>query len=352
MVTHRPRTSQATDRRPTPPLPTALITGIAGQDGMYLARHLRASGWNVVGTVRPGASSIGRTAPYLGGVQIVEHDLRDAVGFAALVSRLAPQAVYNLAAFSAVGRSWTQPELASCTNMVAVVEMLETLLRHRDATGQDVRFFQASTAEVFGSDVDGPLDEHTQHRPRTPYAVAKSAAHHLVISYRERYGLFACNGVLFNHESPFRGQQFVAGRIARVAAEAACGTRTTVALGDLDVERDWGAAADYVQAMAAMLAHDVPDDYVIGTGTTHTLRDMLTVAFAAVGRDDALDHVDMVPGMWSATQAAALLADPVKAARELDWKAGTGFAELIADMVAVDVRRITSGLAESESYLR
>lgn len=353
VVTYRPETSPAPDAPDRGlRLPTALITGIAGQDGMYLARHLRANGWHVIGTVRPGVSSIARMAPYLAGVEIVEHDLLDTLGFGELLSRFAPDAVYNLAAFSAVGRSWAEPELASRTNMVAVVEMLETLLRHRDKNAQDVRFFQASTAEVFGSDVDGPLDERTQHRPRTPYAVAKSAAHHLVISYRERYGLFACNGVLFNHESPFRGQQFVAGKIARVAAEASCGTRATVALGDLDVERDWGAAADYVQAMAAMLSHDVPDDYVIGTGTTHTLRDMLEVAFAAVGRDDPLDHVEMMPHMWSSTQASALLADPVKAARELDWKASTGFDELIADMVAVDVRRIRSGIAESDSYLR
>lgn len=336
---------------PEVPPPTALITGVSGQDGMYLARLLRSQGWKVVGTVRPGISSLARMAPYLSGVEIVEHDLTDALGFGDLVSRHAPQAVYNLAAFSAVGRSWDHPELASRTNQLAVVEMLESLLRHRDKNAQDVRYFQASTAEIFGSEVAGPLDEDTPHRPRTPYAIAKSAAHHLVISYRERYGLFACNGILFNHESPFRGQQFVAGKIARVAAEAACGRRTTVALGDLDVQRDWGAAADYVDAMARSLAHDVPGDYVIGTGTTHTLRDMLTAAFAAVDRDDAEDHVELMPHLWSATQAQALLADPGRAARVLGWTATTTFDDLVADMVAVDVRRITSGVAESEAYL-
>ena len=330
---------------------TALITGVSGQDGMYLARHLLAQGWQVVGTVRPGISSLARMAPYLTGVEIVEHDLTDALGFGDLVSRYAPQAVYNLAAFSAVGRSWDQPELAARTNHLAVVEMLQSLLRHRDKNAQDVRFFQASTAEVFGSEVEGPLDEESSHRPRTPYAIAKSAAHHLVISYRERYGLHASNGILFNHESPFRGQQFVAGKIARVAASAACGRHTTVALGDLDVERDWGSAADYVDAMARAVGHEVPDDYIIGTGETHTLRDMLTAAFAAVGRDDMESHVELMPHLWSATQAQALLADPAKAARQLGWSASTSFDELVSGMVAVDVRRITTGVAESEAYL-
>lgn len=337
---------------PDAPRPTALITGVSGQDGMYLARHLQAQGWKVVGTVRPGISSIARMAPYLTGVEVVEHDLTDAAGFGELLSRAAPQAVYNLAAFSAVGRSWDDPSLASRTNMVAVVEMLDSLLRHRDKNATDIRFFQASTAEIFGSEVEGALDESTPHRPRTPYAVAKSAAHHLVISYRERYGLFASNGILFNHESPFRGRQFVAGKISRVAAAAACGRHEKVALGDLDVERDWGAAANYVAAMARILDHDTAGDYVIGTGQTHTLRDMLRTAFASVGLRDFEDHVQVMPHLWSTTQAPALLADPARARRELGWSATTTFDELVAQMVAVDVQRIRTGVAESEDYLR
>jgi GDPmannose 4,6-dehydratase len=318
---------------------------------MYLARHLVAEGWRVVGTVRPGISSKVRMLPYLGDVEIVEHDLIDTVGFGELLGRIAPQAVYNLAAFSAVGRSWDEPELAARTNLLAVVGVLETLLRYRDKNAQEIRFFQASTAEVFGSEVEGALDENTQHRPRTPYAIAKSATHHLVISYRERYGLFAVNGILFNHESPFRGQQFVAGKIARAAAAAACGQRQPVTLGDLDVERDWGSAAEYVRAMAAATQHSEPDDYVIGTGEAHTLRDMLRSAFASVGRTDFEDHVDLQPHLWSSTQASALLADPAKARRQLGWSATTSFDELIGTMVAVDVRRITTGVAESVAYL-
>ena len=300
--------------------PTALITGVAGQDGMYLARLLLSKGWRVVGTVRPGISSIARMAPYLSGVEIVEHELNDGLRFADLLSRYAPTAVYNLAAFSSVGRSWDDPGLVTRTNTLAVVEMLQSLLRYRDKNARDVRFFQASSAEVFGGEVEGALDENTPHRPRTPYAIAKSAAHHAVISHREKYGLYACNGVLFNHESPFRGQQFVAGKIARVAAEIACGNDARVSLGDIDIERDWGAAEDYVDAMMRAMGHDHGDDYVIATGTSHTLRDMLIAAFDSVGLDDPLAHVSLDPHLWSTTQAAALRGDPSKAQKQLGWR--------------------------------
>lgn len=331
---------------------TALITGVAGQDGMYLARLLRSRGWRVVGTVRPGISSIARMAPYLEGVEIVDHELTDGLRFDDLLSRHAPEAVYNLAAFSSVGRSWSDPELVSRTNTLAVVGMLQSLLRYRDKNARDVRFFQASSAEVFGSDVEGALDEQTPHRPRTPYAISKSAAHHSVISFREKYDLFACNGVLFNHESPFRGQQFVAGKIARAAAEVACGNRAKVALGDIDIERDWGAAADYVDAMMRAMHHEDADDYVIATGTTHTLRQMLVAAFESVGVDDPMPYVTLDPHLWSSTQASALRGDASRANTQLGWTAQTTFEALIADMVEVDIRRIKSGVDESADYVR
>ena len=330
---------------------TALITGAAGQDGMYLARLLLSRGWRVVGTVRPGISSIARMAPYLDGVEIVDHELTDSLRFADLLSRYAPEAVYNLASFSSVGRSWDDHTLVHRTNSLAVIEMLESLLRYRDKNAREVRFFQASTAEVFGGEVAGALDEETPHRPRTPYAIAKSAAHHAVVSYREKYDLFACNGILFNHESPFRGQQFVAGKIARAAAEVACGNAATISLGDIDIERDWGAARDYVDAMMRALQHTTADDYVIATGTTYTLRQMLDTAFASVGLDDPLAHLSIDPNLWSSTQANALCGAPGKAQRQLDWVAGTTFEALIAEMVDIDVRRITSGIEESASYL-
>lgn len=331
--------------------PTALITGVAGQDGIHLARHLLADGWRVVGTVRAGSASLARTAPYLDGVQLVTHDLLDTERFSTLLTEHAPQAVYNLAGFSSVGRSWDAPALVVRVNAMAVIEMLDAMVAHREATGTDLRFFQASTAEIFGTDVYGALDEDTAHRPRTPYAVAKSAAHDAVISYREKHGLFACNGILFNHESAFRGQQFVAGKICRAAAEIAAGRPARIVLGDIDIERDWGAAVDYVGAMALSLAHDTPDDYVIATGRTHTLRDMLVAAFAAVGIDDPLPHVTLDPRMWSTTQASALMGDASRAQHRLGWTATTGFEALIGGMVATDVRRIATGVEESMSYM-
>jgi GDPmannose 4,6-dehydratase len=330
---------------------TALITGVSGQDGMFLARLLLSRGWKVVGTVRPGISSIARMSPYLEGVKLVDHDVTDSLGFADLLSWHAPEAVFNLAAFSSVGRSWSDPELVTRTNSFAVLQMLESILRYRDKNAREIRFFQASSAEIFGSDAAGVLDENTPHHPRTPYAIAKSAAHDTVISYREHYGLHASNGILFNHESPFRGQQFVAGKIARMAAEVSCGREASVSLGDLDIERDWGSAREYVVAMAATIEHQRGDDYVIATGSSHTLRDMLLAAFASVGLSDPLPHVQMDPTMWSPTQADSLTGDPTRAQQQLNWKASATFEEIIAEMVNVDVRRIRTGVDESVDYL-
>lgn len=346
-------TSEPT-RKTAPVVPanrTALITGVAGQDGMFLARHLRSQGVRVVGTVRPGVSSHARMAPYLDGVEVVDHDVCDAEGFGDLLKSCDPYAVFNLAAFSAVRQSWEEPGLVLRSNLLAVEQMMETLLEHRAKNSRDVRFFQASTAEVFGNDVKGPLDEDTPHRPRTPYATSKSAAHHLVVSYREHHGLFACNGILFNHESPFRGQRFIAGRIVRTAASVALGRPASIQLGDLGIYRDWGAAEDYVRAMQIMVDHDEPNDYVLATGRVHTLHDMLTVAFEAAGVGSYEDHVELSPHLWSATQAERLQGDPWRAARTLGWEATTSFAELVSAMVRVDLERLRTGVAESPDYL-
>ena len=331
---------------------TALITGVAGQDGMFLARLLLADGWKVVGTIRPGTSSVARMTPYLDGVRLVEHDVTDGLGFADLLSWHAPHAVFNFAAFSSVWRSWDDPELVTRTNATAVVQMLESIVRHRDRLGREIRFFQASTAEVFGTEVSGPLDEDTPHRPRTPYAIAKSAAHDAVVSYREHHGLHASNGILFNHESPFRGQRFVAGRITRMAAEVACGNRDAyVTLGHIDIERDWGSARDYAHCVGAIVDHPHGGDYVVATGTSYTLRDLLVAAFLAAGLDDPLPHVRLDPGLWRSTQASSLTGDTTRAAIELGWKATATFDELIAEMVRVDLRRVRSGVEESVDYL-
>ncbi|BBH16374.1 GDP-mannose 4,6-dehydratase [Nocardioides baekrokdamisoli] len=328
-----------------------LITGVTGQDGMLLARALVDEGRTVIGTARPGTPGLARMAPYLEGVEIVSHDVADVAGFAHLLHRHRPAEVYNLAAFSAVRASWGDPERVFSSNAAAVAGMLEAMVRFRDVTGIEVRLFQASTAEVYGDRTEGRLDESTPHQPRTPYAAAKSAAHQLVVCYREHYGLFACNGIMFNHESPFRGQKFIAGRIARVAALAARGEHETVTLGDMDVHRDWGAAVDYVRAARLMLAHDIADDYVVATGTTHTVRDLLNAAFAAVGRDDALDHVRMDHTMWSTTQARWLRGDPSRAQQRLGWSTTTSFEELVAQLVNVDLQRLESGVEESLAFL-
>ncbi|WP_229052212.1 GDP-mannose 4,6-dehydratase [Aeromicrobium sp. Leaf350] len=341
-----------TRRSPDAAPRTALITGVSGQDGMFMARRLLRDGWQVVGTVRPGISSLARMAPYLEGVEIVEHDLLDAAGFDELVVRHSPDVVTNFAGFSSVGRSWNDADLVLRTNATTVVAMVESLLRYRDKNARDVRFLQASSAEMFGPDASGALDESAPHRPRTPYAIAKSAAHHTVGAYREKHGLLGSTAILFNHESPFRGQQFVAGRIARLAAQTALGIPARLDLGDLDVERDWGAAADFVDAMAAAVLHEQADDYVLATGTTHTLRDMLTVAGAAAGVDDLVDRVDLSAHLWSSIQAPALLGDATRAREQLGWQPQTSFEDLVTDMVRVDLERLRSGVDESADYLR
>lgn len=330
---------------------TALITGVAGQDGIYLARLLRSQGWRVVGTVRSRHSSTRRVAPYLEGVTIVEHDVTDEIGFAELLDQFTPSAIYNLAAFSSVRKSWDDPELVVRTNAVAVTNMLEGLLRYRDSTRGEVRFFHASTAEIFGSCPYGALNEESSHQPNSPYAVAKSAAHFAVAAYREKYGLFACNGILFNHESPLRGLQFVAGKIVRTAAEVAAGKPSQISLGNIDVGRDWGAAVDFVDVMPRILGHQFADDYIIATGTTHTLRQMLVAAFDAAGLDDPMRYVSIDSQLMPPVQQNTVCGDPSKAHKNLDWSAKTSFNSLISEMVDVDRRRLQTGVAESADYL-
>ncbi len=332
--------------------PVALVTGVAGQDGMYVSRLLLARGWRVVGTIRPGSRSVERMRPYLDGVVVVEHDQRDAEGFAGLLATHRPRAVYNLAGFSAVQASWQAATEVMLTNSVAVVEMLESIVRFRDREGFAPRFLQASSAEMFGPQTVGPLREDVAHDPRTPYAVSKSAAHYAVNAYRDRHEVFGCGIIMFNHESPFRGRQFVAGRIARLAAEVSRGLPSRITLGALDVERDWLAAVDVAAGLVAALDHDAPDDYILATGEGHTLRDMLGVAFGAVGRDDALDHVDLEAGMWSAIQAASLVGDPSRAREKLGWRPTAGFDRLVTRMVEVELERLASGVEESAAYLQ
>ena len=318
---------------------TALITGVAGQDGIYLARLLLADGCRVVGTVPSGAESSARTAAYLEGVHVVPCDVRDVPGMARLVASCDPDEVYNLAALSSVGRSWSEPDRAAATNGTAVADLLQVLVDHRDRTGRDVRFFQASSAEVH-SDAAG-----------SPYALAKRAAERAVVEAREGHGLHAVFASLYIHDSPLRHRQFVSRKITSGAAEIAAGRRETLMLGNLDIVRDWGFAGDYVVAMRQMVVADSPADLPIGTGVAHTLADLVETAFDAAEVADPWSRVTFDPSLVRPADAATIVADPEQAYREVGWRASVGFEDVIGHMVEVDRERLRTGVAESVDYL-
>ncbi len=317
--------------------PVALVTGVAGQDGVYLARLLLAQGWRVVGTTRPGDTAVASMAVYLDGVEVVAHDLRDAAGFVDLVAEWAPSRVFNLAGFSSVGASWDHAELVAEVNAVAVEQMLRALVAHRDRAGADVRFFQAGSAEEAGAE--------------SPYALSKARARAAVAETRERDGLFAATATLHNHESPLRPQRFVTRKITRAAAAIACGLTDSVSLGNLEVSRDWGAAEDYVQAMVAMLDLDAPHDLVIATGVTHTLRDLLDAAFAAAGLGDPTSYVVQDAALLRPADAPSLLADTSLTREVLGWSPPASFEQVVEHMVRTDLARLRSGVEESLDYL-
>lgn len=323
---------------------TALITGVAGQDGALLARHLVAAGYRVVGTTQPRVER--QLRPYLDGVVLEEHDLRDAAGFDRLLETYAPDEVYNLAGFTSVGASWDNKELVLEVNARAVDNMLMSLVGRGG-----VKFFQASSSEVFGPDAFNPQIESTPHDPQNPYAESKSRSHQAAVRAREEQGLFACVGILYNHESPLRPNQFVTRKITHAVAEIGEGKRDKVMLGNLDTSRDWGAARDYVVAMHAALQQETPTDYIIATGELHTLGELLEIAFASVGIDDPWPYVEQDAALLRKADAPGLCGDASKAHRELGWSPSTSFEDLVRGMVAVDQRRIRTGVEEDASYL-
>lgn len=328
---------------------TALITGVAGQDGVLLARRLLADGHRVVGTRRPG--SMPPLAPYLAGVELREHDIRDDAGFVRLLEAEQPDEIYNLAGFTSVGASWDHRDLVAQVNATAVERVLQALIAWRDRTGREPRFFQASSSEVFGPTAQNPQREDTAHDPQNPYAESKSRAHALTVRAREEYGLFASVGILYNHESPLRDARFVTRKITRAAAGIAAGRRDSLTLGALDVSRDWGAAQDYVAAMQAVLRHDVPGDFIIATGRLHSLKELLELAFAAAGVPDPWAYVRQDESLLRTADSPGLTGDAGKAERELGWTAVTSFEELVAEMVRVDLERLESGVEESPDYV-
>ncbi|WP_182377819.1 GDP-mannose 4,6-dehydratase [Nocardioides sp. WS12] len=316
---------------------TALVTGVAGQDGIYLARSLLADGIRVVGTVSGPVDNQPRHV-YLAGAELRSLDLRDGVGLRALVAEVEPDEVYNLAAVSSVGRSWHEPELTKAVNQTAVEILVEALLAQRDRTGRQVHLFQASSAEVSGD------------ATASPYARSKAAAEDVVRDARDR-GLAASIGRLYIHESPLRAVTFVSRKITQGAAEIALGRRDRLVLGNLDVVRDWGFAGDYVEAIRLMVAADVPVDLPIGTGDPRRLVDLVERAFVAAGLDGAEGYVDQDPSLVRPADTAVMVADPEPAAAAIGWRATRTFEETIDAMVAADLARLRSGVDEAEAYL-
>ena len=313
--------------------PKALITGITGQDGSYLAELLLAEGYDVVGLMRRSSTvNIERISHIQDRLTLVSGDLMDEVSLINVLRDHRPREVYNLAAQSFVQASWSQPVLTGETTALGVTRLLDAI-RIVDPT---IRFYQASSSEMFGRVRSVPQNELTSFYPRSPYGVAKVYGHWITVNYRESYGLHASSGILFNHESPRRGLEFVTRKVTHAAAAIKAGRQREVRLGNLDAQRDWGYAGDYVRAMWAMLQRDTPDDFVVATGETHSVRELCEVAFAAVGLAWE-NHVVVDPAFLRPAEVDLLIGDATKAHRELDWKCDVDFYGLIEMMVAADV---------------
>ena len=313
----------------------ALITGITGQDGSYLAESLLEKGYKVFGTVRRlSTPNFWRIEHIKDHIELIDADLQDQLSLINAVKKAAPQEVYNLAAQSFVATSWDQAILTGDYTGLAVTRMLEAC-RNID---KSIRFYQASSSEMYGKVHDTPQKETTVFHPRSPYGVAKVYGHYITVNYRESYDMYAVSGILFNHESPRRGIEFVTRKISDAVAKIAAGKATELRLGNLDALRDWGYAKDYVEAMWAMLQQDKPDDYVIATGETHSVREFCEIAFARAGLDYKKFVVTDERFMRPA-EVDLLLGDASKAKRELGWTPTTTFRQLVELMVDEDLRR-------------
>ena len=317
-------------------MPKALITGVTGQDGSYLAELLLSKGYEVAGVVRRTSHhSYERIEHLLDRIEVVAADLLDQHSLTVVLQETRPDEVYNLAAQSYVPTSWTQPVLTGEFTALGVTRILEAIrLVHPSA-----RFYQASSSEMFGRVTETPQRETTSFYPRSPYGVAKVYGHWITVNYRESYNLYAVSGILFNHESPRRGIEFVTRKVTDGVARIKLGLSSQLKLGNLDARRDWGFAGDYVDAMWRMLQPPSPQDYVIGTGQTHSVRELVEAAFSHVGLDWR-KHVVTDPRFMRPAEVDLLQADPSKAKRELGWTPKVGFAELVAMMVDADLERL------------
>ncbi len=315
----------------------ALITGITGQDGSYLADLLLGKGYDVVGMVRRSSvENFERIAHLVGRVRLEQADLLDQLSLVHLIREARPNEIYNLAAQSFIPTSFSQPLLTGEFTALGVTRMLEAVR----LVDPEIRFYQASSSEMFGRVRESPQNEDTPFYPRSPYGVAKLYGHWITVNYRESYDLFACSGILFNHESPRRGREFVTRKIAIGAARIAAGLDETLELGNLDSKRDWGYAPEYVDAMWRMLQADEPRDYVIGTGEHHSPRELAQIAFERVGLSYE-DHVRIDPRFLRPAEVDTLLADASRAGRELGWKPHTPVRELVERMVDAEVEELS-----------
>ncbi len=314
----------------------ALITGITGQDGSYLAEFLLSKGYRVIGLVRR-SNTMGyqRIAHIQGELEIVHGDLVDQGSLYKIFETYRPDEVYNLGGQSDVQLSWTQAVLTAESTALGVARLLDCMREF----APDSRFYQASTSELFGNATESPQNEATPLNPRNPYGIAKAYAHRLVQNYRDHYNLFAVSGILYNHESPRRGMEFVTRKITRTVAEIALGQAQELRLGNLDSQRDWGFAGDYVRAMWLMLQQETPQDYVIGTGKLHSVRDFCNAAFEVVGLN-CEDYVVQDPQFFRPAEANPLLADPKRAHRELGWQPEVDFRSLVQMMVEADLKAL------------
>lgn len=320
----------------------ALITGVTGQDGSYLAELLLEKGYEVFGTVRRSSTeNFERISHLHGQVKLIQADLLDQYSLIEAVQTTRPTEIYNLAAQSFVPTSWNQPVLTGEFTALGVTRLLEAV-RLLD---RSIRVYQASSSEMFGKVLEVPQRESTPFYPRSPYGVAKVYGHFITVNYRESYNLFACSGILFNHESPRRGLEFVTRKVTDGVARIKLGLASELRLGNLDAKRDWGFAKDYVDAMWRMLQQDEPDDFVVATGETHTVKELVEVAFGRLDMDWE-QYVKIDPAFVRPAEVDLLIGDPSHAKTKLDWEPETSFRQLIELMVDSDLARLTRLKAE------
>ncbi len=320
-------------------MPRALITGITGQDGQHLAEFLHSKGYEIFGVIKgqanPRAELIQKEFPY---VELVSGDLTDLPSLIKAVDHAQPDEVYNLGAVSFVAMSFTQAELTANVTGLGVLRMLDAVRIVGGHSGNPIRFYQASSSEMFGQVRETPQTELTPFHPRSPYGCAKVFGHDITVNYRESYGLFACSGILFNHEGPRRGLEFVTRKVSKAVARIKLGLQDSIALGNLDSKRDWGYAGDYVKAMWMMLQQDEPEDYVVATGETHSVREFIERAFAEVGITDWERYVEQDPRFFRPAEVDLLIGDASKARERLGWTPEVTFPELVRLMVENDLR--------------